>query len=879
MWLRPVRMMRLSVLILSLLLPGLPGTLHAQTTDDHQRSLPPVFNRSSHTTAEPYTTLRVHDVGNLRMTVTNWGVVGNPWGMLDDPQTGELAPAARFPAGFNYEYLNYAALWIGAVVPTAFGDDTLVSTAYPLHEFYPPSFAHGGQFIERSNEITNPNYDPAARATQEFYCVYTDTLVNSAYVEPDPVTLRRHVPLNIRVHQTSHVWPYEYAEDVVIFQYWIVNLARRILDSMWVGIEAMPQVREYFNTRRDAGSETITGFLDSAKSITGHNVKVPIQAAWWADNDGDPVRNVTWDDFSVRSAMAVRFLGTGRSPCKEYEFPLGISYNWWSQSSVAIYDWGPQRKPGDPNIRGGFGTPDGDNHRFRYLANREIDYPQYLANEERMVDEGWIESPGIRPISELAPPFNLADGHPVRLMLSTGPFSIPPGDSIPIGVAIAAGDYFHTRADNGRNLGVNHDAYAANLDFTDLAKNLQWADWVYDHPGVDTDGSQCWGEWFEFNCRDTSACFDEYCFEWHDSTYCFYDICFDWEECDEIYYSGDGVPDVSGPPAPPTPQISITTEPEKVIIRWEGKEPETFFDPFAQRRDFEGYNVYGGPGHNPNALNLMASWDLVNYDVYRYQPATRPRPWVLEGPPLTHAEIARYFGPDVDPLEYSSSNSAYVTENGTRYYFAPHGGNLTNEYYQDGYIEQNLIQYVRTDSVWSVRDSSYQYYGAYECVIDNLLPSVSYYFSVTAFDAGLPSAGLGALESPIQANIQLAYPTHSPESVQEQKLDVSVFPNPYKLDENYRGQGFEDPNREGFRERMRRIHFINLPPECTIKIFTLDGDLVRQIHHPTSRFSDTPTHTAWDLITRNTQAAQSGIYLYSIESANGTQVGKFVIIK
>jgi hypothetical protein len=37
--------------------------------------------------------------------------------------------------------------------------------------------------------------------------------------------------------------------------------------------------------------------------------------------------------------------------------------------------------------------------------------------------------------------------------------------------------------------------------------------------------------------------------------------------------------------------------------------------------------------------------------------------------------------------------------------------------------------------------------------------------------------------------------------------------------------------------------------------------------------------TAWDLISRNTQAVVSGIYLYSVESESGNQVGKFVIIK
>ncbi|MGB2696929.1 MAG: T9SS type A sorting domain-containing protein, partial [Candidatus Zixiibacteriota bacterium] len=77
----------------------------------------------------------------------------------------------------------------------------------------------------------------------------------------------------------------------------------------------------------------------------------------------------------------------------------------------------------------------------------------------------------------------------------------------------------------------------------------------------------------------------------------------------------------------------------------------------------------------------------------------------------------------------------------------------------------------------------------------------------------------------------------------------------------------------------RRIHFINLPPKCTIRIFTLDGDLVREIKHDKDPDDPTATHETWDLITRNTQAIVSGIYLFSVESDQGDQVGKFVIVK
>jgi hypothetical protein len=38
-------------------------------------------------------------------------------------------------------------------------------------------------------------------------------------------------------------------------------------------------------------------------------------------------------------------------------------------------------------------------------------------------------------------------------------------------------------------------------------------------------------------------------------------------------------------------------------------------------------------------------------------------------------------------------------------------------------------------------------------------------------------------------------------------------------------------------------------------------------------------HDTWDLISRNRQAVVSGLYFYIVESANRTQLGKFVIIK
>jgi hypothetical protein len=73
---------------------------------------------------------------------------------------------------------------------------------------------------------------------------------------------------------------------------------------------------------------------------------------------------------------------------------------------------------------------------------------------------------------------------------------------------------------------------------------------------------------------------------------------------------------------------------------------------------------------------------------------------------------------------------------------------------------------------------------------------------------------------------------------------------------------------------------VNLPARATIRIYTLDGDLVREIRHePGGMFTETGSVAWWDLITKNTQAVVSGIYLYAVESELGTQAGKIVIIK
>jgi len=110
-----------------------------------------------------------------------------------------------------------------------------------------------------------------------------------------------------------------------------------------------------------------------------------------------------------------------------------------------------------------------------------------------------------------------------------------------------------------------------------------------------------------------------------------------------------------------------------------------------------------------------------------------------------------------------------------------------------------------------------------------------------------------------------------------EELDrVLVVPNPYRVDHNYTFEsgGWEGRQRS-WTENRRLIKFIHLPSKCTIRVYSLSGDIVATLYH------DDPVRgeEEWNLISESGRAIASGLYVYSVESHFGTQIGKFVIIK
>ena len=97
-----------------------------------------------------------------------------------------------------------------------------------------------------------------------------------------------------------------------------------------------------------------------------------------------------------------------------------------------------------------------------------------------------------------------SDGYDTRYLLSFGPFEIDPGETLPVSFAVMGGENFHVYRNNlNENIlgNYNPDRFYANLSFKDLTTNARWASWIYDNPGVDTDGDGYYGK--SVLCIDT----------------------------------------------------------------------------------------------------------------------------------------------------------------------------------------------------------------------------------------------------------------------------------------------------------------------------------------------------------------------------------------
>ncbi len=858
----------------------------------------PVFSRAklddgskgfggSLATGGPAHCLAGHRVGKIVLAVNNNGTFGDGFAVMgSDYFTGQAVPSCEYPKGSNSYYLFAASFWIGAVV----GRDTLVSVGadgwQTTREMFPDDAAFAVITKRSIIDPSKPEYENAI-SEEDYIFVYADT--NTEGVGTDYFG-GPHQPLHIEVTERSFAWSYSYAEDFVLFDYQIKNIGYRTLENVYMGIYVDADVNGA--TDGTGFQDDICGFLETILDTVTEDCiyENTVNIAWISDNNGDLDKAGTAEGAPVPHVTATRIV---RTPATS----LDVSFNWWVSNGNPNLDFGPRERPlkgrwKEPwrDLRtGGMGTPEGDINKYYFLRNKEFDYDQVFTADISNTDTLWMPPSG-------PDPGDIADGFDTRYLLSFGPFNIDEGQTLPISFAYLAGEDFHTDQSNyDINLDDNYypKEFYKGLNFKDLGENAVWASWIYDNPGVDTDGDGVFGK--SRICVLESVVLDSIC----DTVIQDEDTTCDWRYtlidtiiADTIWYEGDGVPDFRGASPPPAPDLWIDPSVGSLRIRFNGQRSETTRDVFSRSMDFEGYRIYLARDARASSYSVVTSYDLEDYNKFVYDPSREE--WELNDEPFTLQELRCLYGdscndPFFNPLIYTPSSP--YTHSGSWgdsvFYFAAQDFNQAELGLPGSirklYPDQPFPSHPDPDSARPeelTEDSCFKYFE-YEYVIDNLLPTVPYWVNVTAFDFGSPSSGLPSLESSVTVGAKSAYPLSSADEVAQKDLKVFVYPNPYRIDAGYQALGFEGRNPEMTLppDRMRLIHFANLPPKCTIRIFTLDGDLVREIVHDIVPSDPNASHETWNLITRNTQLVVSGLYYWTVETKDGeTQIGKLVII-
>ncbi len=101
--------------------------------------------------------------------------------------------------------------------------------------------------------------------------------------------------------------------------------------------------------------------------------------------------------------------------------------------------------------------------------------------------------------------------------------------------------------------------------------------------------------------------------------------------------------------------------------------------------------------------------------------------------------------------------------------------------------------------------------------------------------------------------------------------NISVVPNPYV------GAASWEPTNINVGRGSRLIYFIHLPAKCSIRIYTISGNLVQTLQHDSGL---TDGQEPWNLVSKDGMNISYGIYVFHVETPDGkTMIGRFAVIK
>ena len=546
-----------------LLLLGLISSLMAQPIRD---SRPRTSARLHKTAIDDY--WHFHNAGNLGLTVTNYGVIGEGYNNPDQPSCMYKLHADNMR--YQIEHMSFGGLWVGgrseadgAVhVSTAIVDGVFEAGEEGFE--FTNSEAAGDTIQIRSTIVTSPYFSPQAVSHQDFVATFTDL---NTRVPGSDFEIPNHTPLGLSIRLESYAWNYSYTDAFVILNYTITNVSRYTIEDVFAGLWADAAVgnMNYTSIYTPGGGwswyDNMNGFDQGYK------------LAYQFDADGD--------DGFAQSYFGLRYLGSSRR-----RDSVQVHYDQWRWSASAAMDF-PE-----------YVMPINDEGRYEVLRGR------HTGRYYNEVTDGGI-------------PTDPASRGSWMLVLSAGPLAtLAPGGSTTVTFAIVCGLWATQESNDTPGRRAN------------LRLNSDWAQIAYNGEDVDGDGKldpnedqnnngildgqeDVYRSDFDLN-RNSRWDAGEPVFGDGDGH-------LDIEE--DVHHNaikgiqpGNGVIDrFILPSPPPSPNLLAVPGEGRVTLYWD-KVSEEYEDPITREKDFEGYRIYSSPKTASSAeeRTLLAEFDRIN---------------------------------------------------------------------------------------------------------------------------------------------------------------------------------------------------------------------------------------------------------------------------
>jgi hypothetical protein len=135
-----------------------------------------------------------------------------------------------------------------------------------------------------------------------------------------------------------------------------------------------------------------------------------------------------------------------------------------------------------------------------------------------------------------------------------------------------------------------------------------------------------------------------------------------------------------------------------------------------------------------------------------------------------------------------------------------------------------------------------------------ILASISFSLPFTIGATGLP---YNVVNVGNQGDVTYDFQIVSRPVISPVSAGILVYPQPLELSVN---QPF--------------LIFANLPPQAEISIFSMNGKFLKSL-----KVNENSDYFNWDLKTQYGKQVGSGVYIYTVTSAQGKEQGKFLILK